>query len=89
MRQLAYKRTGLNCAPVSLIDLYSEAILALQARMDAGEHIVFPAEPRGTVRRLTLRFPEEIVERLAAIADGRTKSTVIRTAAQLLLQAEG
>lgn len=88
MRKLSFRRSAKAERPVTLSELYTEAVTKLAARIEGGEHIVFPVQPRGSVRRMTIRVPAEIVAHIDKYAPSCSKSAVVATAVQHLLQAE-
>ena len=89
MRKLSFKRTADANTVVTLADLYAEGVQKLAARIEAGETFVYPVQPRGTVKKISLRMPEEIAELIAKHATEASQSAIVVKGAQCLLMDEG
>lgn len=88
MKKLCYRRSAEAGEVVTLTDLYAEAIVKLAARIDQGEEIAFVVQPRGTVRRVSLRLPPDVFEIIKKHAPACSQSAIVAKSAQQLLQGE-
>lgn len=86
MKKLSFRQSGEAQREVTLSELYAKAVTRLVARIDGGEPIVFVQNPRLSTSRITLRLPAEVVAQIDRYAPNCTKSSVVATAAQHLLQ---
>lgn len=86
MRQLSFKRSAEAGKVVTLSELYSEAVHRIATKIEAGEDIVFPVQPRGSVRQVSLRLPSEVCEVLTKHCHLSTQSAIVAKGAQVLLQ---
>lgn len=86
MRQLSFKRSVEAGKPVTLADVYSEAVKRLGAMIEAGEEVIFPIAPRGSVRRISLRLPPDIMEIITKHCPLSSQSAIVAKAAHHLLQ---
>lgn len=88
MRKLSFKRTADGNTVVTLADVYAEGVTKLAARIEAGEQFVYPVQPRGTVKKISLRMPGEIADLIAKYAAEASQSAIVVKGAQCLLQGE-
>jgi hypothetical protein len=88
MRQLSFQRTADAGKVVTLTDLYSEGVHRLTAQIEAGEDIVFPVQPRGSVRRVSLRLPSDVCDLLTKYCHLSSQSAIVAKGAQVLLQSD-
>src|SRR3546814_1073722 len=86
MRKLSFKRTAATINVVTLTDVYAEGVTKLVARIEAGERFVYPVQPRGSVKKISLRMPEEIADLIAKHATESSQSAIVVKGAQCLLQ---
>lgn len=86
MRKLSFKRSAEAGKVVTLTDLYSEGVQRLTAKIESGEDVVFPVQPRGSVRRVSLRLPCDVVEALTKHCHLSSQSAIVAKGAQALLQ---
>lgn len=88
MRQLSFKRSAKEGKAVTLSDLYSEGIHRLAVKIEAGEDIVYPVQPRGSIRRVSLRLPCEVCAILKKHCHLSSQSAIVAKGAQDLLQVD-
>jgi len=86
MRKLSFKRTAATNNVVTLTDVYAEGVTKLVSRIEAGERFVYPVQPRGSVKKISLRMPEEIADLIAKHATESSQSAIVVKGAQCLLQ---
>lgn len=89
MRKLSFKRTAEANNVVTLTDVYAEGVKRLVARIEAGENFIYPVQPRGSVKKISLRMPEDIAELIAKHATDASQSAIVVKGAQCLLMEEG
>lgn len=86
MRQLSFKRSAEAGKMVTVGDLYCEAVRRLHAMIEAGEEMVFPVQPRGSVKPVSLRIPPDIMELVTRHCPLSSQSAIVAKAASVLLQ---
>lgn len=89
IKKLSYKRSADAGEAVTISDLYAEGVRKLCSKIDAGEDVIFPVQPRGTVRKISLRLPEDAAELIAKHAHIASNSAIVTKGAQQLIQDEG
>lgn len=79
-RQLAHTERRVTGQTVTIGDVYSAAIGALVARIDAGEDIICASHPKGSVSRHSIRVDELAAGHTRHRAQLATQSSFVATA---------
>jgi len=86
LKRLAFQRSAEAGKAVPLADLYAEGVHRLAAQIDNGETIVFPIEPKGTVKKVTLRLPPATFEVITRLSHMSSQSAIVAKAGWTMLQ---
>lgn len=88
MQHAARERTIREGRAVTIGDLYAGAIVQLAQRLADGEDIVFPAHPRGAVKKVSLRCEPAVAGEIARYAAKASRSCFVSTAARNFLDGD-